>query len=72
MSQGMCSSSALLMFFIPGRPTTERVWFLCSSAASGSMPSSQCTPPVESLMAITRAPASVKSRAAIAPALPYP
>src|SRR5205823_7242015 len=64
-SHSICSSSSLLMFVMPARPTTDPVCFLCASAASQETPSSQVTPPDESLTAITFAPASVNSRAAM-------
>ena len=55
---------------IAASPTTEPLCFLCVNAADQSMPSFDITPPVESLTAITFAPASVNNCAAIAPALP--
>ena len=64
--------SALLTGSQSGSPTTEPVLRLCAITLAGSKPRRFTMPPVESLTAITRAPAWAKSSAAIAPALPNP
>jgi hypothetical protein len=68
----VASSSSFVATRVPGRPTTEPVRFLCSSAATGSRPSCRTIAPWLSDTATMRAPASAKRRNATPPTLPTP